>query len=169
MDMSGWINETTDTITLPPGVRLDLAGVGKALGIGLAARHLAGRAGLLVDVGGDVVALGTDERGESWRVVLVHRKVVGQFSGNSLALATSTTERRAWTAGGAQAHHLIDPRTGAPSRSELSYATVAAPTILEADLAAKLLIIEGMAAFERFDDRYRAVVTDRQGRTEVLA
>jgi thiamine biosynthesis lipoprotein ApbE len=32
VDMSEWINETTGTIALPPGVRLDLAGVGKALG-----------------------------------------------------------------------------------------------------------------------------------------
>jgi hypothetical protein len=45
---------------------------------------------------------------------------------------------------------------------------VAAPTIIEADLAAKLLIIEGRAATERFDEQYRAVLTDRRGRTEVL-
>ena len=64
---------------------------------------------------------------------------------------------------------LIDPRTGAPSQGELSYATVAAPTIIETELAAKLLIIEGRAAAERFDERYRAVLTDRYGRTEMLA
>ncbi len=171
VDMRGWIQESGE-VSLPPGVRLDLAGVGKALGIGWAAMRLAEDvpvAGLLVDVGGDVVALGTDEVGEPWRVLVVHEEAIGQFSGSSLAVATSTTRRRAWRAGGEEAHHLIDPRTGAPSRGELSYATVAAPTILEADLAAKLLILEGKSALERFDDRYRAVVTDRQGRTEILA
>jgi FAD:protein FMN transferase len=169
VDMRGWVDERRK-ISLPFGVRLDLAGVGKALGIGWAAMQLAGHAGLLVDVGGDVVALGTDEKGEPWTVAVVHgEEVVGQFSGSSLALATSTTRRRAWTAGGEEAHHLIDPSTGAPSRGELAYATVAAPTILEADLAAKLLILEGKAALGRFDERYRAVVTDRRGQTKVLS
>ena len=121
-----------------------------------------------MDVGGDVVALGTDEEGKPWNVAIMHQGPVGQFSGNSLAVATSTTRKRAWTTGGEEAHHLIDPRTGAPSRGDIAYATVAAPTILEADLAAKLLIIEGKAALARLDDRFKAVVTDREGRTEVL-
>jgi hypothetical protein len=77
-----------------------------------------------------VIALGTDERGEPSNVSIMHRGLVGGFSGNSLA--------------------------------------VAAPTILEADLAAKLLIIEGKAALARFDDRFKAVVTDREDRTELL-
>jgi len=171
VDMRKWVEES-GTVSLPPGTRLDLAGVGKALGIGWAALCLAGEvtgSGLLVDVGGDIVALGTDEEGEPWKVLVVHEEAVGEFSGSSLAVATSTTRRRAWRAGSEEAHHLIDPRTGAPSRGELSYATVAASTILEADLAAKLLILEGRSALERFDDRFQAVVTDLQGRTEILA
>jgi thiamine biosynthesis lipoprotein len=96
-DMRGWVDER-GRISLPSGVRLDLAGVGKALGIGWAAMQLAGHAGLLVDVGGDMVALGTDEKGEPWTVAVVHgEEVVGQFSGSSLTVTTSTTRRRAWT------------------------------------------------------------------------
>ena len=168
VDMSSWMSES-GCISLPAGTRLDLAGVGKALGVGWAAAHLAGHAGLLVDVGGDVLALGTDESGEPWNVAIMHHEPVGQFSGSSLAVATSTTRKRAWSAGGRAAHHLIDPRTGAPSQGNLAYATVAAPTILEADLLAKLLIIEGKTAFDRFGgDGFRSVVTDRRGRTEVL-
>jgi FAD:protein FMN transferase len=94
IDMTPWL-EAPGMISLPPGVRLDLAGVGKAPGIGWAAAHLAGRAGLLVDVGGDVVALGTDEEGDPWRVTVVHGDdAVGMFAGSPLAIATSTTERR---------------------------------------------------------------------------
>jgi thiamine biosynthesis lipoprotein len=154
---------------LHPGVRFDLAGVGKVLGIGWAAMHLANHVGLPVDVGGDVLALGTDEEGELWRALAVHETVVGQFSGSSLAVATSTTKKWAWTAAGEEAHHLIDPRNASPCYGELSYATVAAPTILAADLIAKLLVIDGKAAVDRFDERYRAVLTDRRERTEVLA
>jgi thiamine biosynthesis lipoprotein len=170
-DMGSWIDETTGGITLPPGTRLDLAGVGKALGIGWVALRLADRhAGVLVDVGGDMVALGCDVRDEPWRVAVDHGEVVGQFEGSPLAVATSTTTRRAWRAGGKAAHHLIDPRTGEPSEGVFAYATVAAPTILEADLAAKLLILEGREAMRRFgeEESLRAVVTDREGNTKYL-
>jgi thiamine biosynthesis lipoprotein len=167
-DMWGWMDEAEGRVVLPPGVRLDLAGVGKALGIGWAASRLAGHAGLLVDVGGDVVALGHDERGEPWRVAVGHDGIVGEFAGSALAIATSTTRLRSWSAGGREAHHIIDPRTGAPSDGELLYATVAAPSVLEADLAAKLLIVDGRRATERIGDSCRIVVTDREGETEVL-
>lgn len=87
--MRCWIAEDTGRITLPPGVRLDLAGVGKAFAIGWAAMQLAGHAGLLVDVGGDIVALGCDEHGDPWRVAVRHEGLVAEFSGSSLAVATS--------------------------------------------------------------------------------
>lgn len=163
--MRGWLDERTGRITLPAGTRLDLAGVSKALGIGWAAAHLAGHAGLLVDVGGDVLALGTDEHGEPWRIAVEHGEIVGVFSGSPLAVATSTTTRRRWKADGREAHHLSDPRTGTPSEGELLYATVAAPTIIEADLAAKLLILGGPEAAEGFREGTSIVVTDRRGQT----
>lgn len=167
-DINSWMVEP-DRISLPQGVRLDLAGVGKALGIGWAAAHLAGHAGLLVDVGGDIVALGTDAEGEPWRVSVIHGEdAVGLFAGSALAIATSTTERRSWLVAGQKAHHLIDPHTGAPVRSNIASATVAAPTILEADVTAKLLILEGKAALKRLGSQYRAIVTNREGSTEVL-
>jgi thiamine biosynthesis lipoprotein len=167
--MESWIEEETGRITLPFGTRLDLAGVGKALGIGWAALRLAGRhAGILVDVGGDMVALGYDGQGESWRIAVKHGEVVGEFEGTPLAVATSTITRRAWKVGGKAAHHLIDPRTGEPSEGEFAYATVTAPTILEADLGAKLLILEGRGAMRRFGKGFRAVVTNREGNTEYL-
>jgi len=167
-NMRAWIDENEGRVTLPPKVRLDLAGVGKALGIGRAATHLAGHAGLLVDVGGDVVALGHDERGEPWRVAVGHEGIVGEFAGPTLAVATSTTKLRSWRAGGREAHHIIDPRTGTPAEGDLLYASVAAPSILEVDLAAKLLIIEGRRAAQRIGDSCRIVVTDREGETKVL-
>ena len=167
-DMSGWVDEADGRVTLPEDVRLDLAGVGKALGIVWAAARLAGHTGLLVDVGGDVVALGSDEHRAPWRVAVGHEEVVGEFEGTALAVATSTTRLRSWRAAGREVHHIMDPRTGAPSEGDLLYATVAAPTVLEADLAAKLLIIEGRAAGRKIGDPCRIVVTDRKGETHFL-
>jgi thiamine biosynthesis lipoprotein len=97
-----------------------------------------------------------------------HDGLVGGFEGTALAVATSTTRLRSWRAGGREAHHIMDPRTGAPSESDLAYATVAAPSILEADLAAKLLIIEGRRAARSIGGSCRIVVTDRKGETTSL-
>ncbi len=97
-----------------------------------------------------------------------HEEIVGGFEGTALAVATSTTRLRSWRAGARAAHHIIDPRTDAPSDGVLHYATVAAPTILEADLAAKLLVIEGRGAAKRIGDSCRIIVTDREGKTHFL-
>ena len=84
-DMESWLEEETERITLPFGTRLDLAGVGKALGIAWAALRLADRhAGILVDVGGDMVALGYDEQGEPWRVAVKHGEIVGESGARHL-------------------------------------------------------------------------------------
>lgn len=74
--------------------------------------------------------------------------VVGLPGGDSITvhsggLATSSVAKRSWLAGGERQHHLIDPRTGAPSRSPWRDVTVAAPTCLAADVAAKAALILG--------------------------
>jgi thiamine biosynthesis lipoprotein len=52
-------------------------------------------------------------------------------------LATSGTTKRRWLRAGETQHHLIDPRTGRPSRSRWTEVSVAAGSCLEADIAAK--------------------------------
>lgn len=60
-------------------------------------------------------------------------------------LATSGTTKRRWKRDGVLHHHLIDPRTGAPSDSRWEQVTVAASSCVAADVAAK-------AAFLLSDD-----------------
>jgi thiamine biosynthesis lipoprotein len=52
------------------------------------------------------------------------------------AIATSGALRRRWTMGDGEAHHIIDPRTGAPGRSCWRLVTVMASRCLVADTAA---------------------------------
>lgn len=47
-------------------------------------------------------------------------------------------------------HHLIDPRTGRPSQSDLHTVTVLAPTAVEAEVAAKVALILGRRAGRRY-------------------
>jgi len=53
------------------------------------------------------------------------------------ALATSGRTKRRWLRGGELQHHLIDPRTGRPSRSPWTEVTACGATCVAADVAAK--------------------------------
>ena len=65
---------------------------------------------------------------------------IARLSVTAGAIATSSTARRSWGPG---LHHLIDPRTGAPSETGIVQATVWAPTCALAEIAAKRSLLEG--------------------------
>jgi FAD:protein FMN transferase len=118
----------------PPGLRLDLNGVVKALAVDDALALLGGDG--FVSAGGDVAVRGG--------------AVVGLPRGGSVrvesgGVATSGITHRRWLRGGEVQHHLVDPRTGRPAVSRWSEVTVVGPTCLAADVAAK-------AAFLLSDD-----------------
>ncbi|MEJ2353961.1 MAG: FAD:protein FMN transferase, partial [Anaerolineales bacterium] len=58
-------------------------------------------------------------------------------------VATSGRNYRRWQRGGAWKHHIIDPRTGEPAATDVLSATVIAPTVLEAEVATKVVLILG--------------------------
>ncbi len=109
---------TKDAVRVPEGCALDLGATGKAWAADLVARvvvELTG-AGVLVSLGGDVRVDGPDGTALSWPVAvgedpadLADAEVVLIASGG---LATSGTRWRRWWRGGAERHHLLDPRTG---------------------------------------------------------
>lgn len=122
-------------LTRPRGLVLDLNGVVKGLAVDDAVALLA--ADGFVSAGGDVAARG------SCAVGLPGGGTVSLHGG---ALATSGTSSRTWMQNGVRQHHLVDPRTGRPSRSRWRTVTVAASSCLAADVAAKasfLLDVEG--------------------------
>ena len=59
-------------------------------------------------------------------------------------VATSGIGRRSWSgAGGAPAHHLLDPATGLPAFTGVVQATAIAPTALTAEIRAKAALLSG--------------------------
>jgi FAD:protein FMN transferase len=120
------------TVTVPRGVRLDLNGVVKGRTVDDALALLAGDG--FVSAGGDLAARGT------LVAALPRGGAVTLVRG---ALATSGTDRRRWTRDGSVLHHLIDPRTGAPSRSPWEQVTACGLTCLGADVAAKAAFLLG--------------------------
>lgn len=116
----------------PPGLRLDLNGVVKALAVDEAVATLPGVG--FVSAGGDLAARGPVDVG------LPGESAVRLVRGG---LATSGVVSRRWRRGGAEQHHLIDPRTGRPARSPWQQVTVSGALCLDADAAAKVAFLLG--------------------------
>lgn len=135
-------------LCLPADVGLDLGGVAKGWTADLAA-EAAVKVGLpwaLVSAGGDLRIAGDAVEIEvaiedPW----VLTEEVARVSLTSGALASSSTTRRAWGPG---LHHVIDPRTGAPSDAAAVQATVWARTCADAETLATWAILTGPAALD---------------------
>jgi thiamine biosynthesis lipoprotein len=115
------------TVRLPRvGMALDLGGIAKGFALDLARRALRSTAirGGTIDLGGNMLLFGRPPSGDQWRVEIVdplnRDRVVGGFTLDSGAVATSGDYEHYVLVGGKRYGHLLDPRTGEPSRGVLS-------------------------------------------------
>jgi thiamine biosynthesis lipoprotein len=159
------------TITLPPGVRLDLGGIAKGWTAQRAAGQLARYGPCLVDAGGDVMTHGLVPGQSAWRIEVADpfdpERDLLTLRLHDGAVATSGVDRRRWTLNGADRHHLIDPRSGRPSDSNLLTVTLIAPTTVEAEVYAKVVFLLGGEAGLRFVEArpaLAALLVTRDGR-----
>ena len=142
------LDRVVSSVRLPPDVRLDLGGIGKGYAADLVARELVGKGsrGVLVNLGGDLRALGDPPAPNGWVVEVEDpfgTGAAGMLAIAAGAIATSTRLRRAWTRAGRAMHHLIDPRTGEPAASGLVSATVVAGEAWKAEVLAKAAFVAG--------------------------
>lgn len=144
-----------DRVRLPLGVRLDPGGLGKGRAADLVATELMerGALGACVNVGGDVRVLGEAPPGAGLWAVAVEdpgdpARPVTQIGLCGGAVASSSTLRRRWASTHGSVHHLIDPRTGRSSASDVVAATVVAAEAVWAEIFAKCLVVAGTAGLE---------------------
>ena len=135
-------------LTRGPGVRLDAGGLGKGLAADLVAELMEDSEveAWSVDCLGDVRIGGT--AGEIRQVTIGSpfpgKDPIEDLDIRKAGIATSGTTKRAWTNDdGTNAHHLIDPRTGLPTKSNLAQVTALAPTAVEAETRAKAALLSG--------------------------
>ena len=131
----------TGSARVRQGASIDLGGIAK----GFLADRLAAdlSANSLVNLCGDLYARGGGETGDGWPVGMGEKTVLLLDMG----AATSGTRKRSW---GTDLHHLIDPRTGLPSRSDLVEVSVLARTGADAEIFAKTALILGSAKAEEY-------------------
>src|SRR5690606_13732097 len=121
---------------------LDLGGIAKGYSVDRAVDALR-RHGIehaLVNVGGDLYALGRSPDGDPWqigvRAAAAPQQLAGTIALTDAAVATSGDYEQFFTHGGRVYHHLLDPATAAPRASSLHSVTVQAASCMSADAAA---------------------------------
>lgn len=133
-------------------VNLDLGAIAKGYAVDRAVDALR-RRGItqaVVDVGGDLYALGHAPDGDAWRIGIQDpddaRALAGTIDVADAAVATSGTYVQFFKWRGVRYHHLMDPVIAAPRHTAVQSLTIRADSCMHADVAATALY--GMGAAE---------------------
>lgn len=143
-------DDSVRSLALPRGMRLDFGGIAKGWAAQRTVERLKMRGPALLDAGGDIAVSGPRSDGTPWPIGVAdpfrpeqNLAIVYLEAGG---VATSGRDYRRWVRGGIPQHHIIDPRSGLPAETDVLTATVIAPTVLEAEAAAKAALILGSRA-----------------------
>lgn len=110
---------------------------------------------LLVDIGGEVVLQGVNDKGNAWRVGITRptidatgaeKELQEVIASSDLCMATSGNYLQYYFVDGQRRSHTIDPRNGYPVQHSLLSATVTASTCMRADALATACMVLGEQA-----------------------
>jgi FAD:protein FMN transferase len=138
-----------------PNMKLDMSAIAKGFTCDLLGGFLAkkGCENYMVEIGGEVVAKGKNEKGRTWTIGISKPDETAFFGLSDIqakvqlpnhALATSGNYRNFYVEDGKKYAHTIDPKTGYPVQHSLLSATVLAETCMDADAFATAFMVLGL-------------------------
>ncbi|HSH34663.1 FAD:protein FMN transferase [Schnuerera sp.] len=155
------------------GMKLDLGGIVK----GYAADEVKGiliEEGVesaIIDLGGNVYALGSKENGEAWKIGIQDPfEVTGSFLGilsvKDKSIVTSGDYERYFMYEGEKYHHIINSNTGYPSENEVSGISIISEKSIDGDALSTALFIlgvdEGVKLINKLDDVEAIFITKQE-------
>lgn len=138
------------------GMAVTLGGIAKGYAIDRACEVLKGKGieNALVDIGGDLRAIGS----KSWTIGIIDPRIEGKLLGviqlENSAIATSGDYKRYHLLGAERIHHIINPKTGEPARDSISV-TVVAEDCLSADALSTGVFVAGPEKGKTLLDAFR--------------
>ena len=118
-------------VTLKNGAEIDLGGIAKGYIADCVADYLRsqGVASACINMGGNVVTIGTKPDGTPWTVGIRDPNGTPEQSAEVLhptdaAVVTSGTYERGFDLDGIRYHHILDPKTGMPVQNGLASVTI---------------------------------------------
>lgn len=170
-----------DTIDLDPdSTGIKLPAKGQMIDLGAIAKgyiadqvveyyRFKGLASALLNIGGNVKALGAKPDGEPWAIGIAQpekhsTETAAILHVSNASVVTSGKYERGFLHDGKLYHHILDPRTGRPAESDLKSVTVVSPSSMEADAFSTPLFILGAeegACFAKANGLEAVFITER--------
>lgn len=150
-------------IKADPRVMIDAGAVAKGQACDMIANVLKrnGSDNYLVDIGGEVVCHGVNDKGNKWHIGITKPNLNNEGAQEDLqeilelsdiAMATSGNYRNYYYEGTERRSHTIDPRTGWPVQHSLLSATVVSSTCMRSDaLATSCMVLGAEQALEMIE------------------
>ena len=160
-----------------PRTKLDLGAVAKGYISGKMAQFLKseGIENAIINLGGNVVAVGKKHDGSPWKVGIRKpekdaSKILGATSVKNKVVITSGVYERMFKLSGKKYHHILNPKTGYPISSDLTGVTLitSIDNAGECDAYSTVSLLMGKAGGSEFmkkhKDKYEAMFIDSAGK-----
>ena len=158
------------------GMGLDLGGIGKGYAAGKVTQLLKERGvtSALLDLGGNVTALGSKKDGGSWNIAVQDPRndnaYLCIFPLEDATASTSGAYERFFEENGIRYGHILDPETGCPADSGLLSVTVVCADPAVADALSTALFVMGAEDaldFWRESDDFECILISDDGTVQV--
>ncbi len=155
---------------LKKGVKLDLGGIaaGYAVDKGIEAIKMCGINDALINISGDIKAIGKSENG-SWKIGVLHPREEDRLMNTillkNISVATSGDYRKFFISHGKRYHHILNPSTGLPVEG-IQSVTIIAPLAVDADALSTTVFVmgkeKGMILIEKLKE-VDGIIVDSSG------
>lgn len=151
----GWekIKRSTNSLTMPAGMEIDLGGIGKEYAVDRCVqvvRNLTDES-VLINFGGDLAVTVARRNKVYWsvgRLVTGSDEAFSMFQLYKGAIATSGDAHRYLLKDGVRYSHILNPKTGWPIADAPHTISVSAPTCIQAGMLSTLAMLHGGQAEE---------------------
>ena len=166
---AGWqqmiLEQRTDStvVSIPAGMQLDLGAVGKGVALDEIRKTMEEHpkvSGAVISVGGSILTYGNKPEGGAWQIAVTDPQDPSQSVGvltldGGYCVSTSGDYERYVEVDGVRYHHILDPRTGSPARSDVAGVTIVTKDGFLSDALSTACFVlgseEGQKLLEKYD------------------
>ena len=153
----------TSMVSIPGGMQLDLGAVGKGVALDEIRKTLEEHpevSGAVISAGGSVLTYGRKPEGGSWQIAVTDPLDPSGSVGiltldGGYCVSTSGDYERYVEVDGVRYHHILDPRTGSPARSDVAGVTIVTKDGFLSDALSTACFVlgreEGRKLLEKYD------------------